>query len=94
MYNSPFIGFSPRRAVQYAFLLTKRNQYDQADEVLRHILMSNAYQSRVLQDTIRVALLSESRVSRILQYLQDFTRDFLHEFGLLQLARYRLADTP
>lgn len=44
---------------QYAFLLTKRGQFEIADEVLRHILVSNAYQSRERQDSIRLALISK-----------------------------------
>ena len=44
---------------QYCFLLTQRGQYDLADEILRHILVSNAYQSRVRQDSIRLALISK-----------------------------------
>ncbi|KAF8631751.1 hypothetical protein AX15_002207 [Amanita polypyramis BW_CC] len=44
--------------MQYAFLLTKRDQYEIADEVLRHILVSNAYQSRERQDSIRIALIT------------------------------------
>ncbi|GBE87309.1 TPR-like protein [Sparassis crispa] len=47
-----------RLFMHYAFLLTKRNQYDQAIEVLRHITYSNAYQSRASQDTIRLALIT------------------------------------
>jgi len=44
---------------QYCFLLTQRGQYDLADEILRHILVSNAYQSRMRQDSIRLALISK-----------------------------------
>ncbi|GBE87286.1 hypothetical protein SCP_1005340 [Sparassis crispa] len=47
-----------RLFMHYAFLLTKRNQYDQAIEVLRHITYSNAYQSSASQDTIRLALIT------------------------------------
>lgn len=45
--------------LQYCFLLTQRGQYDLADEILRHILVSNAYQARVHQDSIRLALISK-----------------------------------
>lgn len=44
--------------MQYCFLLTQRGQYDLADEILRHILVSNAYQARVHQDSIRLALIT------------------------------------
>lgn len=42
---------------KYAFLLTQRNRFDVADEVLRHVLQSNAYQARGLQNTLRLALI-------------------------------------
>ncbi|KAF9011799.1 hypothetical protein BDQ17DRAFT_1420213 [Cyathus striatus] len=44
--------------MQYCFILTKKGQYDLADEVLRHILVSNAYQTRERQDSIRLALIT------------------------------------
>lgn len=44
---------------QYAFQLTKRGQYELADEVLRHVSYSNAYQNRDNQDTIHYALIGE-----------------------------------
>ncbi|KAM6492840.1 TPR-like protein [Amanita muscaria] len=47
-----------RLFMQYAFLLTKRGQYEIADEILRHILVSNAYQARERQDSIRIALIT------------------------------------
>ena len=54
-----FVFRWPDMIFQYAFLLTKRGQYEIADEVLRHILVSNAYQSRERQDSIRLALISK-----------------------------------
>ncbi|KAI0063565.1 TPR-like protein [Artomyces pyxidatus] len=48
-----------RLFMQYAFLLTKRGQYDLADEILNHILHSNAYEKqRDKLDTIRLALIT------------------------------------
>ncbi|KAG6888878.1 hypothetical protein C0995_005133 [Termitomyces sp. Mi166 len=47
-----------RVIMQYCFLLTRRGQYEAADEILRHILVSNAYQARQRQDTIRIALIA------------------------------------
>lgn len=44
--------------MQYSFQLTKRGQYELADEVLRHVSFSNAYQSPETQDTLRYALIS------------------------------------
>ncbi|KAJ3569113.1 hypothetical protein NP233_g5266 [Leucocoprinus birnbaumii] len=45
--------------MQYSFLLTRQGQSDLANEVLGHILLSNAYQTRARQDVIRIALISE-----------------------------------
>jgi len=42
---------------QYAFLLTKRGKYELADEVLNHVLISNAFMDRQSQDTIHLALI-------------------------------------
>ena len=58
-FTMRFVFRSPDMIFQYAFLLTKRGQYEIADEVLRHILVSNAYQSRERQDSIRLALISK-----------------------------------
>ncbi|KAF7361060.1 TPR-like protein [Mycena sanguinolenta] len=43
---------------QYSFILTKSGNYDRADEVLRHLMLSNAYQLPTAQDAIRVALIT------------------------------------
>ncbi|TFY64254.1 hypothetical protein EVJ58_g2743 [Rhodofomes roseus] len=47
-----------RLFLHYTFLLTRRGQYNLAQEVLRHILYSSAYQSRLAQDSIRLALIT------------------------------------
>ena len=52
---------------QYAFILTRRGEYELADEVLRHILMSNGYRSKEKQVTIRLAIIS--------MYLQAFVHE-------------------
>ncbi|KAG2040882.1 TPR-like protein [Suillus americanus] len=44
--------------MQYAFVLTKRGDYDQAEEVLRHVLLSNAYRDSNSQNTIRIAIIT------------------------------------
>ncbi|KIK67134.1 hypothetical protein GYMLUDRAFT_37174 [Collybiopsis luxurians FD-317 M1] len=44
--------------MQYCFILTRRNQYELADEILRHILMSNAYMTHEYQSSIRLALVA------------------------------------
>ena len=45
--------------MQYCFVLTKQEQYETVDVILRHIMVSNAYQARERQDSIRLALISE-----------------------------------
>ncbi|KAI0372638.1 TPR-like protein [Pilatotrama ljubarskyi] len=47
-----------RLFMHYAFLLTRRGQYELANEVLRHLLYSNAFQSRSSQESIRLALIT------------------------------------
>ncbi|KAJ8082877.1 transcription factor TFIIIC subunit tfc4 [Marasmius tenuissimus] len=47
-----------RVILQYCFLLTIRRQYELADEILRHVLISNAYLSPEHQVTIRLALVA------------------------------------
>ncbi|KAG2139828.1 uncharacterized protein EDB93DRAFT_1241934 [Suillus bovinus] len=44
--------------MQYAFVLTKRGDLDQAEEVLRHILLSNAYRDSNSQSTIRITIIT------------------------------------
>ncbi|OJA08708.1 hypothetical protein AZE42_08889 [Rhizopogon vesiculosus] len=44
--------------MQYSFILTKRGDYDQAEEVLRHILLSNAYRDSDSHTTIRTAIIT------------------------------------
>ncbi|KAG6864405.1 hypothetical protein C0991_009730 [Blastosporella zonata] len=47
-----------RIIMQYCFVLTRRGQFELAEEVLRHVLVSNAYQARQRQDSIRIALIA------------------------------------
>ncbi|KAJ7116658.1 hypothetical protein C8R44DRAFT_212104 [Mycena epipterygia] len=47
-----------RLFIQYSFILTESGNYDQADEILRHLLMSSAYQLPTIQDSIRFALIT------------------------------------
>ncbi|KAF9032358.1 hypothetical protein BJ165DRAFT_1535052 [Panaeolus papilionaceus] len=47
-----------RLFMQYCFILTKRGQYDVAEEILRHIMVSNAYQPQDRQNSIRIALIT------------------------------------
>ncbi|KAJ7259647.1 TPR-like protein [Mycena rebaudengoi] len=54
------VGFDDwlRIFIQYSFVLTENGDYDRADEVLRHILVSSAYQLPAAQNSIRVALIT------------------------------------
>ncbi|KAG6331587.1 hypothetical protein ID866_7502 [Astraeus odoratus] len=45
--------------MQYAFILTKQGDSELPEEVLRHILLSNAYRSKEAQVTIRLAIIRE-----------------------------------
>ncbi|KAK0189733.1 hypothetical protein F5146DRAFT_1103820 [Armillaria mellea] len=64
--------------MQYCFILTKRGQYDLADEVLRHILLSNAYQSKELQSTIRLALLACAITSKNFVVVVELCRKLIN----------------
>ncbi|KAF8957215.1 hypothetical protein BDZ97DRAFT_1924824 [Flammula alnicola] len=44
--------------MQYCFTLTKRGEFDNADEILRHVMVSNAYTAKERQDSIRLAIIS------------------------------------
>ncbi|KAI5117819.1 hypothetical protein M0805_004949 [Coniferiporia weirii] len=43
-------------AMEYAFLLTRRDQFNAAEDVLRHLLLSLVFQRQSYQDVIRLAL--------------------------------------
>ncbi|KAI0738457.1 TPR-like protein [Daedaleopsis nitida] len=47
-----------RLFMHYAFLLTRRGQHELGIEVLRHLLMSNAFQSRSWQDSVRLGIIT------------------------------------
>ncbi|PBK91165.1 TPR-like protein [Armillaria gallica] len=64
--------------MQYCFILTKWGQYDLADEVLRHILLSNAYQSKELQSTIRLALLACAIASKNFVVVVELCRKLIN----------------
>ncbi|KAH8108394.1 TPR-like protein [Phellopilus nigrolimitatus] len=51
-------------AMEYAFLLTRRDQFEAAEDVLRHLLLSLVYRAQGYQDTLRLALTSECPSSR------------------------------
>ncbi|KAL5520201.1 hypothetical protein ACEPAG_9414 [Sanghuangporus baumii] len=43
-------------AMEYAFLLTRRDRFEEADDVLRHLMLSTVYSSQKFQDTLRLTL--------------------------------------
>ncbi|KAF9034919.1 hypothetical protein BJ165DRAFT_1512112 [Panaeolus papilionaceus] len=47
-----------RLFMQHCFILMKRGQYDVAEEILRHIMVSNAYPPQDRQKSIRIALIT------------------------------------
>lgn len=47
-------------SAQYAFLTTRRGQFDSADDLLRHLLYAVVYQKQKYQDIIRLTLASGS----------------------------------
>jgi len=47
-----------RLFMQHAFLLAKRDEFDYAVEILRHVSWSNAFQDRNSQDSIRFAIIT------------------------------------
>ncbi|KAI0269808.1 TPR-like protein [Gloeopeniophorella convolvens] len=69
--------------MQYAFLLTKSDKYELADEVLNHILISNAYVDRRSQDTIRLALISCAIYAQRYNAVVEQCRKFIviHQFN-------------
>lgn len=48
-----------RLILQYAFVLTKRNLYGIANEVLKHVRLSVVFQDYEKQDTLRLGLIGE-----------------------------------
>jgi hypothetical protein len=59
--NFPFIRLclnNDANPSQYCFILTQSRNFSQANEVLRHLQMSSAYQLPAMQDAIRLALIS------------------------------------
>ncbi|THH04363.1 hypothetical protein EW145_g5576 [Phellinidium pouzarii] len=58
VYHFRGIHFSEWLALimEYAFLLTRRDQFDAAEDMLRHLLLSLVYQRQGYQDTLRLTL--------------------------------------
>ncbi|KAI9512391.1 TPR-like protein [Russula earlei] len=72
-----------RLFMQYAFLLTKRGKYELADEVLNHVLISNAFVDRQSQDTIRLALIACAIHAQRYHVVVEHCRKFIviHQFN-------------
>ncbi|TFK26991.1 TPR-like protein [Coprinopsis marcescibilis] len=69
--------------IQYCFILTQRGHYDLADEILRHVLVSNAYQAQERQDAIRVAIITCAIHAQNFASVVDQCRKFItrHQFN-------------
>ncbi|KAJ7640027.1 TPR-like protein [Mycena polygramma] len=67
---------------QYCFILTESGNYKHADEVLRHLLMSSAYQLPNVQDAIRVALIACASAAGCFPVVVEQSRKLLmaHQF--------------
>ncbi|KAJ6468532.1 TPR-like protein [Mycena vitilis] len=67
---------------QYCFVLTESGNYKHADEVLRHLLMSGAYQMANVQDTIRVAFIACASAAGCFSVVTEQSRKLLmaHQF--------------
>ncbi|KAF8327415.1 uncharacterized protein EI90DRAFT_3127081 [Cantharellus anzutake] len=68
---------------QYCFLLTREDQYALADEVLRHMLLSNAYNDFKNQNTIRITAaicaIRARHYPNVMEHCQKLLRD--HQFN-------------
>ncbi|KAF9034940.1 hypothetical protein BJ165DRAFT_1512323 [Panaeolus papilionaceus] len=49
--------------MQYCFIPTKRGQYDVAEEIPRHIILSDTHQPQDQQSAIRITLISTTNPS-------------------------------
>ncbi|KII83764.1 hypothetical protein PLICRDRAFT_118961 [Plicaturopsis crispa FD-325 SS-3] len=69
--------------LQYTFILAESGQFEVADDILRHILTSNAYQTDVLQDTIRIGIITCAIASRRYSVVVEQCRKILikHQFN-------------
>lgn len=72
-----------RLFMQYAFILTKRGNYELADEVLNHVLISNAYMDRRSQDSIRLASIACAIYAQRYPAVVEHCRKFIviHQFN-------------
>ncbi|KAJ7634784.1 TPR-like protein [Roridomyces roridus] len=63
---------------QYAFLVTSRGQFDTAEEVLKHLLLSVAFRSMRYQNAIRLAIITCAISAKRYQSLIDHCRRMVH----------------
>ncbi|KAJ6486311.1 hypothetical protein DFH09DRAFT_1265926 [Mycena vulgaris] len=69
-----------RLFIQYCFVLTQSGHYDQANEVLRHLQMSSAYQLPTSRDAIRVALITCASVAGCFPVVVEQCRKLLMNY--------------
>ncbi|KAG8908776.1 transcription factor TFIIIC subunit tfc4 [Tulasnella sp. 403] len=69
--------------IKYAFLQTRDGSYAMTDEILRHVLYSNAYATFGSQTTIRLALLACATVQRDYPAILEHSRKLIytHQFN-------------
>ncbi|KAL1714067.1 hypothetical protein EV715DRAFT_266871 [Schizophyllum commune] len=72
-----------RMTMQYCFLVTRDGDYPLAEEILRHMMLSNAYVSQARQSTLRIALATCAIAAQRFDTVVEQTRKivYTHQFN-------------
>ncbi|KAI5833065.1 TPR-like protein [Schizophyllum commune Tattone D] len=72
-----------RMTMQYCFLVTRDDDYPLAEEILRHMMLSNAYVSQARQNTLRIALATCAIAAQRFDIVVEQTRKivYTHQFN-------------
>ncbi|KAL1727776.1 hypothetical protein EV714DRAFT_253442 [Schizophyllum commune] len=72
-----------RMTMQYCFLVTRDGDYPLAEEILRHMMLSNAYVSQARQNTLRIALATCAIAAQRFDAVVEQTRKivYTHQFN-------------
>ncbi|KAL1754824.1 hypothetical protein FB107DRAFT_291391 [Schizophyllum commune] len=72
-----------RMTMQYCFLVTRDGDYPLAEEILRHMMLSNAYVSQARQNTLRIALATCAIAAQRFDTVVEQTRKivYTHQFN-------------
>ncbi|KAL1761213.1 hypothetical protein FB107DRAFT_255088 [Schizophyllum commune] len=72
-----------RMTMQYCFLVTRDGDYPLAEEILRHMMLSNAYVSQARQNTLRIALATCAIAAQRFDTVVEQTRKivYTHQFS-------------